>query len=170
MARIFFGHQSGAASPDVTLALSGQAVTCSAGTLGLTHTQALTGQAATASAGTITPVIGLSVALTGQAVTASAGTLVFGNAIALTGSEVAAAAGTLIATIETIEIPRPAHQAHGGGRGRDETREYLRKKAIQKLPIRLLPETVEHIAARAKKQAWMPDEEIEAYYFTFWED
>ena len=66
--------------------------------------------------------------------------------------------------------PPPPHTPHGGGKGRDETREYLRRKAIQQLPIRLLPETVEHIAARAKKQPWIPDEEIEAYYFTFWDD
>lgn len=103
-------------NPDVTLALGGQAVTASAGTLGLTHTQALTGTAVTANAGTVTvnvsiPLIGtavtsstgtitpsVAIALSGQAVTASAGTLTYGLAVPLSGTAVSGLAGTITAS------------------------------------------------------------------------
>lgn len=92
--RIYLGNQAGGAgSPDVTINLSGQAVTCSAGTLGVSHSNALSGQAATASAGTLTPV--LSFGLTGTAVTASAGTLSYESALALLGQALTASAGTI---------------------------------------------------------------------------
>lgn len=83
----------GPASPDITLALSGQAVTCSAGTLGVGTSVALSGQAATVSAGTLTPSFGI--ALSGQALTASAGTLGVSTSLALSGQAATASAGTL---------------------------------------------------------------------------
>lgn len=82
---------------DVTLALPGQAVTASAGTLAPSASLALPGQAVTASAGTLVP--SASIALPGQAVTASAGTITYtadGNiTVALSGQAVTASAGTL---------------------------------------------------------------------------
>ena len=87
---------AGTLAPTASLALSGQAVTASAGTL--TASQALSGQAVTASAGTAAPT--LTIALTGQAVTASAGTVTYnasGNiTLALSGQAVTASAGTLV--------------------------------------------------------------------------
>jgi hypothetical protein len=83
----------------VTVALTGQAGTFTAGTLTPNTSVALTGQADTFSAGTLTPSIGVTVALTGQAATFSAGTLVPNTSIALTGQADAFSAGTLIANI-----------------------------------------------------------------------
>lgn len=84
-----------AGSPDVTVGLSGQAVTASAGTLAPTRTVALSGQAVTASAGTIVTVGDVTLTLSGQSVTVSVGTLSPTTSKALTGSAVTASAGTL---------------------------------------------------------------------------
>ena len=88
---------TGAASPDVTLALVGQAVTASAGTLTPSTSIALSGQSVTASAGTLTPTVSL--ALAGQAVTSAAGTLAPSASIALAGQSVAAASGVLTPSV-----------------------------------------------------------------------
>jgi hypothetical protein len=80
-------------TPASSAALSGQAVTVSAGTLAPASSVALSGQAVTASAGTLAP--SSSVALSGQAVTASAGTLSPASAIALSGQDVTVSSGTL---------------------------------------------------------------------------
>jgi hypothetical protein len=70
-----------AVSPDASAALTGSAVTVSAGTLTAAVSVTLNGQAVTASAGTLTP--SLSLALTGSAATVSAGTLTPTMALAL---------------------------------------------------------------------------------------
>lgn len=110
-----FGYSS--LVTDVTLALSGQPVTTSTGTLIPATSIAITGTSVTASAGTLTPNLNIAltgtavavssgtltpsndtlVALTGQAVTVSSGTLVPASAIPLTGQAATASAGTLTA-------------------------------------------------------------------------
>jgi hypothetical protein len=84
---------------DVSVALTGQAVSVSAGTLAPSTTVAASGQAATASAGTLTP--NSSIVLSGQLVNVSAGTLsanVAGDiTVSLTGQAVSVLAGTLTA-------------------------------------------------------------------------
>lgn len=84
---------AGGGGSDVTVALSGQAATASAGTLVPSSSKALSGQAATISAGTLTPTY--SRALTGTAVTTSAGTLTPSLAKALSGTAVTVSAGIL---------------------------------------------------------------------------
>ena len=91
-----------AAGGDVSVALSGQSVTTSAGTLAPANSVALSGQSVTTSAGTITPSIGTDVALTGSAVTTSAGTLGVSTSVALSGSAVTVSAGTL--TVESPDV------------------------------------------------------------------
>lgn len=81
------------ASGDVTVALSGQAATASAGTLVPSSTVALSGQAATISAGTLTPTFPR--ALSGTAVTVSAGTLTPSSTVPLVGQAVTVSAGTI---------------------------------------------------------------------------
>ena len=85
------------AGNDLNIALSGQEVTSSAGTLSVGTSIALSGQAATVSEGTLTP--GLSFSLSGQAVTASAGTITYSAnqdvTIALSGEAVTTYAGTI---------------------------------------------------------------------------
>ncbi len=101
-------------SPDITLALSGQAATASAGTLGVAFGLTASGQEATSFTGTLAPgyglplsgtaatgatgtlALGLSKALSGHAATGSAGTLVFGASIALLGEAATASAGTIV--------------------------------------------------------------------------
>lgn len=80
---------------DTSAALTGSAVTVSAGTLTAAMAVTLNGQAVTASAGTLTP--SLSLALTGSAATVSAGTLTPTMALALSGVAATASAGTLTA-------------------------------------------------------------------------
>jgi hypothetical protein len=82
-----------AGGPNVTVALTGQAVTASAGTLGLSSAVAVSGAAVTVSAGTIVP--SLSMALAGIVANASTGTVVQSAAIALTGAAVTVSTGTL---------------------------------------------------------------------------
>lgn len=77
---------------DVSVALSGQAATVSAGTLTPTQSLALSGQAATVSAGTLAPTRSLD--LSGSAATVSAGALTPARSFSLTGSSVAASAGS----------------------------------------------------------------------------
>jgi len=93
------GTISASAGSDVTAALTGSAVTVSAGTLGVIAdgSAALTGSAVTASAGTLSPAVAL--ALNGQAVTAGAGTLTPAVAVALSGELVSVATGTLTAQV-----------------------------------------------------------------------
>lgn len=85
------------AGADVSVALSGQAVTTSTGTLTLGIVVPMSGQAVTASAGTLTASgdSNVTVALSGQAVTASAGTLVPSHARALSGQSVTVSTGTV---------------------------------------------------------------------------
>jgi hypothetical protein len=84
---------------NVSNALTGQAVTISAGTMVAALAQALTGSSATASAGTLAQA--LTQHLVGSAATASAGTLVSAITQPLTGSAVTASAGTLTANVGT---------------------------------------------------------------------
>lgn len=88
---------TGTIAPSASIPLSGQGVTASTGTLGVNHSQALTGTAVTASAGTLTP--SSSIAVTGQAVTASTGTLGVQSSVTLTGQAVTASAGTITPSI-----------------------------------------------------------------------
>lgn len=86
-----------AGGPDITLSLSGQAVTASAGNLGIAVSNTLTGQSLTASAGALVP--NFSIPLVGSSVTASAGTLTYSTSsnitLTLSGSSVTVSAGTL---------------------------------------------------------------------------
>jgi hypothetical protein len=84
---------------NVSNALTGQAVTISAGTMVAALAQALTGSNATVSAGTLAQA--LTQPLVGSAATASAGTLVSAVTQPLTGSAVTASAGTLTANVGT---------------------------------------------------------------------
>lgn len=91
--RVFVSGGGGGGGSDVTVALTGQAATASAGTLVPSSSKALSGQAVTASAGTLTPTYSL--ALTGSAVTTSAGTLTPSASKALLGTAVTVSAGTV---------------------------------------------------------------------------
>lgn len=84
---------AGTLIPSSTVAASGQAVTASAGTVAPSTSLAASGQAVAASAGTLTP--SMSVTAAGQAVTASAGTLTPSATVALSGQAVTVSAGTL---------------------------------------------------------------------------
>lgn len=74
-AQAFGPIQFGTIAPgvDVTVALTGQAVTCSAGTLVAALSKALTGAAVTAASGTLVP--GLAKALSGSSVSVSQGNI-----------------------------------------------------------------------------------------------
>ena len=88
----------GATSPDVTIVLTGQSVTTSAGTLGVKNDKAITGQSVTTNQGTITAVIGgsdVTIALTGIAVTTSQGTLGVKFDVVNAGQSATASQGTL---------------------------------------------------------------------------
>lgn len=98
--RIYFGAGSG--TTDVTVALTGSAVTSNAGTAVANVAQALSGSAVTTSAGTVTPVAGVTVALSGSAVTATAGTLSVAISNALSGSAVTTSAGTVTPSTGTF--------------------------------------------------------------------
>lgn len=86
----------GKTNSDVTLALTGQSVTVSAGTLKSNVSYAVSGTASTLSAGTLTNAVSYS--LSGQAVTASAGALVSDISNALSGQASTISAGTLVAS------------------------------------------------------------------------
>jgi hypothetical protein len=81
------------AGGDVTLALTGQSLASSAGTLIPTLSIPLTGQALSIAAGTLTSA--LARALSGQVLASSTGTLIPSMAPALSGTALASAAGTL---------------------------------------------------------------------------
>lgn len=81
---------------DVTLPLTGQAVSIFTGSFSLAQTVPLAGQAVTASSGAVAP--SFSKALTGTAVTSSAGTLGPNISLSLLGQAVSALAGTLTAS------------------------------------------------------------------------
>jgi hypothetical protein len=89
----YFGRASAGGGGDVSVALTGQSLTASAGTLTPATSVPLTGSALAASAGTLAPA--LSVALSGSGLTASTGTLTVSNSVALSGSSLTAAPGTL---------------------------------------------------------------------------
>lgn len=80
-----------AAGGDVTVDITGQSATASAGTVTATDDLVLGGQSATSAAGTLTPTT--TIALSGQAATTSAGTLVPASAVALGGAGSTASAG-----------------------------------------------------------------------------
>lgn len=119
-----------AASSNLTLALTGVAMTCTAGALGVSLTIGLTGIAATASPGTVVynaggdktvALTGISATLsagtiapsttlplTGIATTSSAGSVTPSYALALTGSAATVSAGTVTATGGVIVVLGPA--------------------------------------------------------------
>lgn len=82
---------------NVTVALTGEAATASAGTLSPSTAKALTGEAATTATGTLTASIdsNVSVALTGVSATTSTGTLVPSTSRALAGEAATVSPGTL---------------------------------------------------------------------------
>lgn len=86
-------HVIAASGSGVSVTLTGQAATFSAGTLASAKTVALSGQAATAATGTL--VGSLAVPITGQSMTASQGTLSPALALSLSGQAVTLALGTL---------------------------------------------------------------------------
>jgi len=107
---------------NVTVALTGQSVAASAGTLVSAIAYGLSGQAVAGSAGTFVPNLSAVIAgqpvtasagtvggnvdytIAGQAVTASSGTLVPNIAYGLTGSAVTASTGTLTATANDVTV------------------------------------------------------------------
>jgi hypothetical protein len=120
----------GGASPDVTVNLTGQSITASAGTVtparslglvgaavstalgsvGNSHNCALTGQAMTAAQGTILAPGNVNVTLTGLAMTAAAGTFAPARSLLLVGLAVAAALGVTSSTrypITVVGTPDP---------------------------------------------------------------
>lgn len=120
-----------AAASGLTLGLSGQSVTSSAGSSALGHSQALAGSSVTVSAGTVTPVIGIAAALTGTAVASAAGTLASARTLALGGSAVTSAAGTISASSATAVIAYPidiGSTRNRPGRGPYSLGRYFRPK------------------------------------------
>jgi hypothetical protein len=96
---------------------------------------ALSGQAVAASAGTLTPA--LSLVLTGAAVVAETGTVAASipgdKTIALTGEAVTVHAGTITASVPSTEIPEGARGGGGGGRHRGwSEKESARKRKRDK--------------------------------------
>lgn len=110
-----------AVNPDVTVALTGIAMTVTAGSLGVAHDQSITGIATTLSAGSVTvnvsvPLVGiattfsvgtlgvtLDVPITGLAITFSAGIVTPSGGdvtVALTGISMTVSAGTLVPTFD----------------------------------------------------------------------
>ena len=83
-------------SPDVTVALTGQSLTASGGSLAVTIAPALTGSALTASIGTVTVASSdVTVALTGLSLSAAQGSVAAANSKALTGQSLTAALGAI---------------------------------------------------------------------------
>lgn len=103
----------GSVTPSAAKALSGQAATSAAGTVAPSAVKALSGSAGTASAGTVAP--STAKALTGSAATASAGTVTTGSDVtaALTGQAATAAAGTLTPS-RTVPLSGQAATASAG--------------------------------------------------------
>jgi hypothetical protein len=136
-------QQVSASGGDVSVALSGQAVTVSAGTLAPSTTVAASGQAAIASAGTLTP--SSSKALSGQLVNVSAGTLgVVGDVtVALTGQAVTVSAGTLTASGPVSDVT--------GGWTTAINRE-LQRRASERRRRKKLEEESEAIEAETDRQ------------------
>lgn len=95
-ARRFLGA-TGIASPDVTLALTGQTLTSATGSLAPSTSKALTGQALATAQGTLTP--SLSKELTGQALASTTGALSPSTDKALTGQSLSTAQGTLTPSV-----------------------------------------------------------------------
>jgi hypothetical protein len=91
--RRIWGVAAGGGS-DVSVALTGEASTASAGTLVPSIDKELTGSGSTASAGTLAP--STAKALLGESATAAAGTLVATPTFGLTGQSATAAAGDVI--------------------------------------------------------------------------
>lgn len=84
-----------ASGPDVTVALSGQTITASRGTISPSNAILVTGSSATVAAGSVSVGSDVTVALAGQAVTTSRGTLAPSSANALTGQSSTAALGSV---------------------------------------------------------------------------
>lgn len=87
--RVFFG----AASPDRTVALTGQSIASATGTLKATTDKALTGQSISAAQGTAAPTTAK--ALTGQSIATAQGAALPNTDKALTGQSIATAQGTV---------------------------------------------------------------------------
>lgn len=96
---------------DVSVALTGQSASATAGTLGVTHSNAAAGQASTAVAGTLAP--SLAIAIAGSASATSVGTLTPAATATLAGQQTAASAGTLAPTT-TLGLAGQAASAAAG--------------------------------------------------------
>ncbi len=83
---------------ETNLALTGQSVTSSAGSIASVSSYGLTGQALTLSQGTLTPYSFFGAALVGQALAAAQGTLSPVMSVGLSGAAAAVAQGTLVNT------------------------------------------------------------------------
>lgn len=86
-------NNASAASPDVTVALTGVSATGDIGTVGVQHDQPITGNAGTSAVGSVTP--NTTVALTGVAGTSAVGSVTPSTTVALTGVAGTGAAGTV---------------------------------------------------------------------------
>lgn len=86
-------NNASAASPDVTVALTGVSATGDVGTVGVQHDQPITGNAGTSAVGSVTP--NTTVALTGVAGTSAVGSVTPSTSVALTGVTGTGAAGTV---------------------------------------------------------------------------
>lgn len=99
-----------ATSTGTSVALTGQSVTASGGTLTPAFAVPLTGQSATAARGTLTPTLAL--ALTGSALTTAGGALTSTFAVPLTGQVATTAPGTLT---PAFSIPLTGQSATAAG-------------------------------------------------------
>lgn len=100
-----------AAAGDITVGLTGQAASATAGALAPSAAKALVGESAAAAAGTLSPAASMS--LTGAAATAAAGTLAPTSAKAISGQAASAAAGT-VAPATTLGLAGQAATAATG--------------------------------------------------------
>lgn len=93
----------GSLSTSSSVALSGQSATLALGILAPANSVVITGQSITTSIGTLTPVVGAGAALTGQTLSAAQGSLAVSTDIALVGQELGVAVGTLTPVTGNIE-------------------------------------------------------------------
>lgn len=144
-------------SPDVTVALSGQAAVSSQGSLGVDTSVALSGQQVTSSAGTLIPGVGVVVALAGQSSSFAQDSLSPATGIALSGQALAFSQGTIgvvgdvtvaltgiaiTASQGTISPPAPSSGGFSGPlsfgkvksrKYRDKDRDEIRKSLLEQL-------------------------------------
>jgi hypothetical protein len=144
-------NQQVAAGADLSLALTGQSVSVSAGTLSPSTTVAASGQSAAASAGTL--VKSSSLAASGQLVNVSAGTLsIVGDiTVSLSGQSASFTAGTLGVTNDGQGFSAGFVHAYRSELER-RSRERKRRKELEEETERIEEETAKEIALLLREQ------------------